>query len=690
MVVEVASLPAEVGESYVKLTGPEGGLAERASAAAALIRMQNDEADRALAGALGGDQDPSVWQAVAQAVAAEPVQPPRGLWRPLLTTLYRVEDARVGDVARALGRFDQARLRERLVTAAEDAALPVRERQRAIAALGQHRLRGVTERLLVLTDPAEPAEVQSAAYGALAVLSGIDRFDEDRVKWQRWWDYARLLDEKDWRLHLLDNYVRRVAERRANDDQTAEKLRDAERALYQASPEQDRPRVLVSMLSSELAATRSLGLDLAETRLVADGEFDEALRAALRARLDDAVADLRRRAALLLRDLADEPAADAVEAALVGDREHVNGVLSAYLQLMARLPRKGAIGPAEAALDEPAVRAEAAGTLAAISRAGLLPPKAATRAAERLRSNLTPGERPSPEVVTLLGRVGGAEDWQLVEGWIDSADPVVKQAAAQAWADSDRSLSLLADRAEDAVIQPIVIVAARQRGQDPDTLLRLAANRPKRVPAVAGWEDALVAMAGRVEPGDVLRALEVLNGDERVAPTLRERLLTAALEPLHRAGGLAAAEGDGFDVQVRLLLERAQTRRTMGNVELALADYQRLYAVRQRLDAATRDATLRGLVTADLDTNRIDEAFALARELFDNEGKPGGAAAEPGTMDDPLMGAMVAAARREAELGRTRRAQTILDEMRLLLGPRSRSMSDDLAGRIAAVEAMVR
>ena len=692
--VDVAALPGPVAEAYGTLIGGNVGLAERAAAAGRLVRFDDeDAAGLALAAALGGDREPAVWLAVAQAVATEPVRPPRGLWRALLTTLYRVEERRVGDVARALGRYDVAKLRERLAGAAVSANLPAPERARAIAALGEHRTQGVTERLMSLTDAGEPAEVQAAAFAALSVLSGIERYDADRVAWQRWWDYVRLLDAKDWRAHLLNNYVRRVAEERATDVQVAEKLRDAERALYLASPEQDQPRVLMTMLASPLAATRALGLDLAQTRLVADGAFDEALRVALRERLTDESADVRRRAALLLRDLADEPAADAVEAALVADREHVNGVLGAYLQLMARLPRQGAIGPAEALLDEPAVRAEAAGTLAAVSRAGLLPPKAAARVAERLRANLQPNERPAPEVVTLLGRVGSNDDWRLVERWVDSDDPVVKQAAARAWADSDRSLSLLADRAEDPVIQPIVIVAARQRGQDPDTLLRLAANRPRRVQAAASWADALVAMAGRVEPDAVLRALGVLNGGEGgdgVDPTLAERLLTAALEPLKQAGGLAAAEGEAFDAQVELLLYRARTRRTMGNAELALADYQRLYDARRRLDAASREAAYRGLITTCLDTNRIDEAFAMARELFGNEAEPGSAAAEPGTLDDPLMETMVAAAKREAELGRTRRARAILDEMRLLLGPQVRPMSDALAGRIAAVEALVK
>ena len=688
--VDVGSLPGPVAEAYGTLIGNNVGLAERAAAAGRLVRLDADEAGPALASALSSERDPSVWLAVAQAVATEPVRPPRGLWRPLLQTLYRVDEGRVGDVARALGRYDEAKLRERLAGAAVSATLPPPERARAIAALGEHRTQGVTERLMTLTGAGEPAEVQAAAFAALSVLSGIERYDADRVAWQRWWDYVRLLDAKDWRAHLLNNYVRRVAEERATDVQVAEKLRDAERALYMASPAQDQPRVLMTMLASPLAPTRALGLDLAQTRLVAGGSFDEALRVALRERLADESAEVRRRAALLLRDLADEPAADAVEAALAADREHVNGVLSAYLQLMARLPRKGAIEPAEALLDEPALRAEAAGTLAAISRAGLLPPKAAGRVAERLRANLEPGQRPAPEVVTLLGRVGGNDDWKLVERWVDSADAVVKQAAAQAWADSDRSLSLLADRAADPVVQPIVIVAARQRGQDPDTLWRLAGNRPKRVQAVAGWADALVAMAGRVAPDDVARALEVLEENGAVDPTLTERLLTAALEPLKQAGGLAAAEGEAFGAQVRLLLTRAQTRRAMGNVELALADYQRLYDARRRLDPGAREAMYRGLVTANLDTNRIDEAFAMARELFDDEAKPGSVAAEPGTLDDPLMEAMVAAAKREAELGRSRRAQAILDQMRLLLGPRARPMSDALAGRIAAVEALVK
>jgi hypothetical protein len=230
------------------------------------------------------------------------------------------------------------------------------------------------------------------------------------------------------------------------------------------------------------------------------------------------------------------------------------------------------------------------------------------------------------------------------------------------------------------VVQPIVIVAARQRGQDPDTLLKLAGNPPTRPGVLSAWADALVAMAGRVPPATTLQAIEMFAADTP-RPTLRERMLSASLE-----AAPPLAERPNPDPYPALLLRRAQVRRSMGQTELALADYQRLDQRREALDPATRELISRGMVQCYLETNQVSEAFAVARRFFADPDRPG--SLRPDVANDPMMDEIVAAARRETELGRDQRARRILDNLRLLLGPTA-GINAELDRRIQQVESAI-
>ncbi|MEM9915100.1 MAG: hypothetical protein AAF911_09070 [Planctomycetota bacterium] len=660
--VELRELPAGVGDAYRSLTSVSLSLAERTAAARTLIEIDDFSADRALASALGREQPEAVWRAVLQAVSTDTGEAPRGLWRPMLALLYSVDDRVVPDVVRAMGRYDDPDLLDRLGATAMSSTLPTRERGRAIAALGEQRQQATAGLLVGLTELTEPADVQTAAYAALATLAGIERFGEDRQAWSDWWADARRLDAVSWNQQLVDNFVRQLAIGQATDQQLTEKLREAERALYQASSGEDQPRVLAYMLNSPLVETRLTALVLAQTRMVQGAGFDEPLREALRGLLDDEdSAEVRWVSAEILRDLADQPAADLVAQRLIANEEHVNRVRSAYLQLLTRLPRKEVTNTAYDLLEEPGLRSDASATLAAISRAQMLTPKRAEAVLVRLRGYLTDGQRPTPAMIRLLGRIGENADWQRIEGWIDDPDEVIRQAAAQAWADSEtRSLAILAERADDPIIQPIVLRAAAERGQDPETLRKLAANPPSQPQVVPVWERALIAMAGQVPLRDALVTAQRLATD-RKDNALVERFLTAALDR-GRPEGLALAS------YLELRLERAENRLAMGEPDLALTDFE--YLLENGLPDMPdpqRQRLYRGLIPAYLQANRIEPAFAAARAFFADPANPGGI--DPAATDDPLMGHFIRAGHRAADLGRRETAQQISDGLRLLLGP---------------------
>lgn len=678
--VELRELPAGVGDAYRSLTSSSLGLADRTAAAKTLIAIDDFSADRALASALGREQSEAVWRAVLQAVSTDTGEPPRGLWRPMLAMLYAVDDQLVPDVVRAMGRYDAPTLLDRLQATATSTTLPTRERRRAIAALGEQRSAATAGLLVGLTELTQPTEVQAAAYAALASLSGIDRFGEDRQAWSVWWADARKLDALAWQKQLVDNFARKLAVGEATDQQLAEKLREAERALYQASSAEDQARVLTYMLDSPLTATRLLALDLAQTRLVQGADFEETLRAALRELLDDEdSAEVRWVSAEVLRDLADEPAADLVAKRLIANEEHVNRVRAAYLQLLARMPRKDVTNTAYDLLEEPGLRSDASAALASISRAQMLTPKRAEAVLERLRGYLRDGQRPTPAMIRLLGRIGENDDWRRIEGWIDDPDEVIRQAAAQAWANSEtRSLAILAERAEDPIIQPIVLRAAAERGQDPETLRKLAANPPSQPQVVPVWERALIAMAAHVPRRDALITAQRLATD-RKDNALVERFLSAAIDR-------GRPEGPALASYLELRLERAENRLAMNEPDLAISDFE--YLLEQGLSAMPdpqRDRLYRGLIPAYLQAGRIDPAFAAARAFFADPANPGGI--DPAATDDSLMGNFIRAGHRAADLGRTETAKQISDGLRLLLGPNNDGrMKPELAQQLRLLD----
>lgn len=675
--VDLRELPPGVGDAYRQLTGSSLGLTQRTAAAATLIEIDDFEADRALAAALGREQPQAVWRAVLQAVAADPAEPPRGLWRPMLAMLYAVDEGLLTDVVTAMGRYDDPQLLDRLRRTALASDLPTRERSRAVAALGHWRTQGVAADLIGLTRLTEAADVQASAYAALATLTGLEKLGADRGQWAAWWGSARRLDALAWQKSLVANFARQRAADRGSEQQLAEQLREAMRALYRASSPDDQSGTLAAMLGEPLEPTRRLALELAQERLIDGQSFNEPLRAALRQRLSDDSAELRGRSAEMLRDLTDQRAAEAVAKKLIAGDEQVGRVLSAYLQLLAQMPQKSAVAPIIEHLDEPGLRADACGALATVARDGLLAPRRSDEILEKLRGVLAEGQRPSPQMVRLLGRIGRAEEWNRIERWVDDRDDIIRQAAAQAWADApDRSLEILAERADDKVIQPIVIRAAYDRGQNPATLDKLAANPPRESQFVPAWERALIAMAGRptISETDALRTGEALLENHK-DKTLADRFFTAAIDR-------HAAPPAPVQQYHRLRLVRGENRLTMDEPDLALVDFE--YLLQQdpaELTTIQRNDVYRGLIPAYLQAGRYAPAVNAARAFFEDPANPG--RLDPAAANDPLIQTFLDTVRRLVEQGRTDDARDLFERFMFLLGPdNDRKFPVDLAPQI--------
>ncbi len=670
--LRLAELPPAVAERYESLAGSASYLDQRTVAAQALLEQSNDAALEVLAWALEPSRSSDINQAVLQAMFASPAEPSEALWWPLLKRIDSLPPSLTASFALATSRFEGKPYAEQLTRIAQDPSRSVVARINAAASLGQRRTKPSAQTLLDLTDARQPPALRDASFAALGTLTGRTDLGADAAAWSRWWEQAKGLNAADWERQLRENLVRREATADITSDQLVDRLRELNTTLYRLARAEDKPRVLTDLLGESLLPLRELGVSLAEQRLASGGDFDEALRAKLREVLVAEPAELRRRVATLLRDLSDGPAADRVARRLADEAEHVTSVQAAYLLLLERSPRAIAVAPAQAFLRDSALQSQAAAALASAARAGLLQENQKRSVLRDLRSLLEQnGQNPPPSVVTLTGQVGQEAEFERIANWLDHPEPAVRRAAAQAWADSRLSLVILAERADDPIIQPIAITAARQRGINPQTLRTLAIFPPAAGTAAReAWVEALIAMAARVEPDQALAAARALPVETLAGP--REAVLTAALDAAPLGQQPTAA-------YLAMLLDRAELRLLTDRPKLAALDFEGLVPRRPQLTVEQRERLDRGLVTALLQTDQLVKAFGVARRLYEG---PNGQLIQPAP-DDPVIDLFVSAAESHVEAGRNTQARRLLEELRMLLGP---SMKPDLAVRIGNVE----
>lgn len=662
-----------------QLLDPALSPTDRRAAAARLLDESHKDAVRAVAAAIDVDAPEHVWRAAIEAIALHPKKPNDAWWTVLLNRyMLATTEPDIALLADALGRFDNNTLRRRVRETSEDAAEPVEVRARMIRLWGYFRDKDTVERLLKLTETTQAQPVRQAAYDALIHLTGLEELNHDPAAWVAWWDEAKRLGGEAWLTHIMSNLTRRESAMRLRMSEGEQRLLVSQEALYRATQASDRPGVLAYMLRDALPPIRQLGLDLCLQRLLDDQPFEESLRVALRERLLDDSPVLRSRAALLLRDLLDEPAAKIVAERLSNNEEHVVEVVRSYLLLVSRLPQQPVVTPALALLEDTSLRPEAAGVLAAAADARLLATQEVADARKLARRGLPANRLPAPQVVTLLGKVGDEEDFARIAQWIDSDGTSVKQAAALAWADSTRSLKMLADRAADPIIRPIVIAAAERRGNDAPTLTALALNRPPQSESAESWRRAIVAMAGRGPVGGeaVLSVVEQLQASGEPPATL-ERLLTAAIQ------ASADSSKPPTDVQLQLLLKRAEVRVIAGTPAPALADFGQLAESVGRLRPADVERYRRGRIRALLDSGDVTEALAEAERLL----SPSAAGGTASPSDDRVIDQFIDAARRLHEQRKPDAGRDVLVGLRRLLGP---SIKPEIAQRITLLEAEMR
>ncbi|MCX5658090.1 MAG: hypothetical protein NTW19_00005, partial [Planctomycetota bacterium] len=464
-------------------------------------------------------------RAIAQALVARAEEPLPELTATLFILLDRPDEALQEDLAAALGRYRDHRLARRLIDVVLDNAAPVARRRGAALTIGHFPSQNAARVLMQLTQPPSSPAVVSAAYSGLAQLTGLVDLWRDPARWQKWWEQNRRRSEEEFLEEVLANQARRVGRQALQLQAMQERVLDAQRQLYRALAKDDRSGLLSAMMRDPLEAVRRSAMALMFQRLVDNEKPGKILLDALTDRLDDPSPAIRRSAAMLLRDAGDAAGADAVAKKLEEASEPDLEVVKAYLLVMASQPRASAVPAAATLLADARVRPEAAAALAKAIDAKLTVNEASLAAARRVLAGGS--EPPEPAVIELLGRLAGEADWRRIDAWLDHEQEPVRIAAAQAWAQSSRPLEVMARRAADRAVQPILIAAAQRRGDDPVTMLALARNKPANEQLGLAWQRALTAMAGRVSAESVVAADRVLARQAEPAP-FRLSLLTAA------------------------------------------------------------------------------------------------------------------------------------------------------------------
>ncbi len=647
-------------------------LEQRRDAARTLLDKRWPEADQALAELIAANRDGTTTRAIAQALARRLPPPPPLFAEPLLDAIAASEGERIDDLAQAVGRIEDRDVIDRITQLARDDEAPLEARRAAILALAVQRTKANAATLIAIMRSGPPEPVAAAVFESLARLTGIREYGDDRDRWLAWWRRIQHATEAHWYASLIEHHARRNAELADSATRLERQLLSARRQLFWATPAPQRQALLARLLEDEMEATRRLALELAGQLLLTPGLIGSELREALVASLaDDHSAAVRRGAAELLADLVDADAAQIVAERLNNGSEADPAVRASYLLLLERVPVAEAIEPIIELLEDQVARDRAAAALVRAFDADKMNQPLALRVRQKVDGLIEAnGGTPRPRLIELLARVGGDEDWERIVSWLDHEEATVRRAAAQALADSRRSLLPLAERSDDPEVRGVFYTAARTRGRDPHAFAALVRHRPEGESQREAWRSALVAMAGRVGPQAVLDAVASLGAEELADPEQRRirrslkldmlRIAIEALRPEDRA--LSALSEQEQGQWAGLMLARGQVLLASDRAADAASDMRRIAELLPLLSAAQRRQRELCLIGAKLQTESPTAALDRARELLrsvDDEAAPG--------YRIELFDVFVTATTRLAAAERHEQARRVYDRLKLLM-----------------------
>lgn len=269
-------------------------------------------------------------------------------------------------VSRALRRFDNGLVIERLRDLAGTGNGDLEKREAAIGALGEmgDNLKAVDAIVTLVAD--KTARIRLAALSALSQATGVQHGDAASAA--AWWDRHKTMTRLDWLRVVNEHRGGQIRDLRDRTKRLTSRLVASYRESYVRTMEAERPGKLRVFLGDELPEVRALGLELINVLITDRKEVNQEIKHRLVGMIVDADAGLRLRVAVMVGDLRLTDAVPELVDALARERDY--SVRAAQVNAVGRLDGIAAIPALIGRLDDDAssVVVEAALALAAIGR----------------------------------------------------------------------------------------------------------------------------------------------------------------------------------------------------------------------------------------------------------------------------------------------------------------------------------
>lgn len=467
----------------------------------------------------------------------------------------------------------------------------------ALSAISSYRTPEAVEVILGYTATDRSAPVRSAAFRAMARLTGRDDLADDRARWLDWFERSRGLDRTEWNAVIAAGLARRADRLESARADATTRLADAFRRLYLVASgalSEDRTKILNSLLLDERDELRALGFEIVSRELSAGSAIDPSIGAAAVRLLGHGSAAVRLRAATLVNQLAPAGAAEAIGAALANEKDPA--AAGAMLAAAARWPGEALRAPALRWVSEGGeARASAVTALLALARAGHLSAESDREPIRAVLGTIDPSRLTAQEC-RLLVAVGTDGERRRVAQVLSGENAATRLAAAESLVEHSEFLDRILEAAarDPAVFDTAVrgVIAHRRTATGFWALASLKGPSPEV------RRSGLLRSAASVPVGELVAIARQLTEDME----LRDAILARLAEPL----ALQAVEDPELVAAGLVLL--AETRLALGRPDTALTALDALPPDAGTVDRAHLD-TLRtmGLVW----TNQLDKAAEL-------------------------------------------------------------------------------
>lgn len=470
----------EIAYHAYMLTQTTAPIAFRREAADRLLAMNIPAAHRPLEEALRGT-DAELRTAVLDAIEVADVTP-TSLMDAVLTTLTRIEPARLDRAAAVLARFGEPavkRVAELALNRETEPAL----RLRLIQSLGSFRSAEIAsiaaDTLVTIINPErqEPANVVDAVYNALRRLTNL-RFGQNNYEfWSAWWNRNRNQPAAEWlpavaqeaneQRAALERQMQELQRRLDDLERIAEsrrkRLEEAINQIYFFLSDQSNEQkleALAAWLDEPLTTVRRVAMVRIDGLVRNNEPVGDAVIAKLVGRLKDSEKELRAQAAQLL-DALNHPRLGVLLAEAIAV-EQDPATTTRFIEILQRRPAAEAVP-----VLIPLLTSQAQGELAARALVAHVDARVADDEQRAvILDAITPlfETAPTPTVVRLFARTAPLESLERVEPLLAHEAEPMRRAAAESLDARNAGRQALIDHHTDPVIFPYAVTSQVKAG----------------------------------------------------------------------------------------------------------------------------------------------------------------------------------------------------------------------------------